>query len=92
MFWIVVYCLHANFCYVSQDIPGVGKDAIPHRYPTAQACAAALSDGREIHKNSTCHAVWSVNCFNGGSRCTFDAGDSPAGEKLKHMAPLPQEK
>jgi hypothetical protein len=86
MFWIVVYCLHPDLCYVSKD-DGVIN---PMRYPTEQACAAALNGGREVHKNSACHAVTAVNCFNGGSRCTFTPVDDKGTEKLKHMAPAPR--
>lgn len=102
IFWIAVYCLNIHRCYVSQDVPGVGIDAIPHRYPTEQACKAEIPGGkpddpskpppvyREVHRNSSCHAVTDVSCFKGGSVCTFAPADDLAAEKLKSMVVIPK--
>jgi hypothetical protein len=91
LFWIVVYCLHPNLCYVSKDAGGIN----PARYATAQACQAEIPDGKtdpkgqervhhEVHLNSACHAVTAVSCSNGGSRCTFEPADLSA---LKALDP-----
>jgi hypothetical protein len=85
IFWIVVYCLHVDLCYVSKDDKGIE----PMRYATEQMCEAAVHGGREVHSNSSCHKVTAVSCFNGGSRCTFTPADNAATDKLRHMAPLP---
>jgi hypothetical protein len=103
VFWIAVYCLRVAHCYVSQDIPAPGLNAIPHRYPTEQACVAQIpvpgqTDPdllhprayREVHKNTTCQAVTDVSCFNGGSVCTFAPANGDAAEKLKSMVVIPQ--
>lgn len=85
-FWIVVYCLHPDLCYVSKDDGGIK----PAQYATAAVCETATHGGREVNKNSTCTAVTAVSCFNGGSRCTYAPADETSSEMLKHLAPMPQ--
>lgn len=102
IFWIAVYCLNIDRCYVSQDAPGVGINSIPHHYKTEQACKAEIPDGKpddpskaariykEPHRNTSCIAVKDVSCFKGGSVCTFIPADADAAEKLKHMVVIPK--
>lgn len=82
VFLIVVYCLHADRCYVSKDVE-------PHKYQTTQECAAALGT-KEIHKGSACVAVTDVSCVNGGSICTFTPADDKAADMLKNMVVIPK--
>ena len=82
-FWIVVYCVHPDRCYVYKDVDQTKVLSFGAQDQCSSNVAATL------HRNSQCVSVNSVFCFNNGSACTFDPADDHARELVGNMVPLP---